>query len=158
MSSSLSESSHRRPRVRHPSSGRLGHGRPRTSQDSDAGPTRPATHLSWRYGGARPHLSLRISPHLEFLQAVHEAYPNDPGKYDLFVACLRRHQACRGTIRSLMMEVGGLFVDCPHLVEGFNAFLPNGYTIKLIGNPSVLGRMQWHRSDSGFVLYIRDVD
>ncbi|EFI28698.1 hypothetical protein CC1G_13724 [Coprinopsis cinerea okayama7 len=67
---------------------------------------------------------------LSYLAAVEEQFNCAPEHYHRFLEYMTQYNRKEITASSLVTEVSAILYKFEHLVDGFNAFLPDGWTMK----------------------------
>ncbi|ORY98872.1 Sin3 family co-repressor-domain-containing protein [Syncephalastrum racemosum] len=70
-----------------------------------------------------------LHPHdaMTYLEAVKSQFANHPDQYSAFVNLIKESKHEKLDVNDVLNSVTELFRDYPHLLEGFNAFLPAEY-------------------------------
>ncbi|KAL6848316.1 hypothetical protein ACP4OV_022444 [Aristida adscensionis] len=71
---------------------------------------------------------------MEYVQMVKEVFKDaHPDRYRLFLRVMDDFRSQRIAVGEVAAAAAALFRDAPDLVLGFNAFLPKGHKISLVG-------------------------
>ncbi|KAB8283945.1 Sin3 protein [Yarrowia lipolytica] len=80
--------------------------------------------------------ALNVTDALTYLDQVKIQFSDNPDVYNRFLDIMKDFKSHTLDTPGVISRVSNLFRGFPHLIEGFNTFLPPGYRIECSGDPS----------------------
>ncbi|THU89941.1 hypothetical protein K435DRAFT_968890 [Dendrothele bispora CBS 962.96] len=110
-----------------------------SSRTTKHSPLNPTTQMKSKSKSKTPNPQL-LSSAQSYLSSVQSALSNNPEAYNAFLSIMSDFRDGRISIPTSMHRITTLFLSqsshYPHLVSGYNLFLPPGYKIEFVDESS----------------------